>query len=140
MDAQASAHRPPSDLPMFLGWYNAMMAGFWTDAELRRLGRQAHLEFQDYLAPIIAERAERPGEDLISRVLHAQVDGERMDRADIVDLFRLIVTGRLDLTQSISARYPLADTNAALPAPSPPALRALRFRAPRVAAPLSLST
>lgn len=37
-----------------------------------------------------------------------------MDRADIVDLYRLIAAGRLDLTESISARYPLVDANAAL--------------------------
>lgn len=37
-----------------------------------------------------------------------------MDRADIVDLYTLIAAGRLDLSSSISARYPLAEANAAL--------------------------
>ena len=37
-----------------------------------------------------------------------------MDRADIADLYTLIATGRLDLSASISARYPLAEANAAL--------------------------
>ena len=37
-----------------------------------------------------------------------------MDRADIVDLFALIAAGKLDLSGSISARYPLSDANAAL--------------------------
>lgn len=37
-----------------------------------------------------------------------------MDRCDIVDLFALIAAGRLDLTQSISARYPLPQADAAL--------------------------
>lgn len=37
-----------------------------------------------------------------------------MDRADIVDLLGLIAAGRLDLSGSISARYPLAEANAAL--------------------------
>ena len=37
-----------------------------------------------------------------------------MDRADITDLLGLIAVGRLDLGGSISARYPLAEANAAL--------------------------
>jgi propanol-preferring alcohol dehydrogenase len=37
-----------------------------------------------------------------------------MDRADIEDLLSLIAAGRLDLTASVSARYPLREANAAL--------------------------
>ena len=37
-----------------------------------------------------------------------------MDRADIVDLYDLIAAGRLDLSESVTARYPLAEANAAL--------------------------
>jgi D-arabinose 1-dehydrogenase-like Zn-dependent alcohol dehydrogenase len=37
-----------------------------------------------------------------------------MDLSDIADLFNLIATGRLDLSASVSARYPLAEVNEAL--------------------------
>lgn len=37
-----------------------------------------------------------------------------MDRADIEDLYSLIDAGRLDLSESISARYPLEEADAAL--------------------------
>ncbi len=37
-----------------------------------------------------------------------------MDRADIVDLYALIAAGRLDLSASVSARYPLREANDAL--------------------------
>ncbi len=37
-----------------------------------------------------------------------------MNKADIVDLFALVAAGRLDLTNSVSARYPLSRANDAL--------------------------
>jgi propanol-preferring alcohol dehydrogenase len=37
-----------------------------------------------------------------------------MDRADIEDLYALVAAGRLDLSRSVSARYPLEEANAAL--------------------------
>ncbi len=45
---------------------------------------------------------------------HAVIGSFGMDRRDIQDLFALIAGGRLDLRQSISARYPLAEVNAAI--------------------------
>jgi propanol-preferring alcohol dehydrogenase len=36
------------------------------------------------------------------------------DRADSADLYALIAAGRLDLSESISARYPLTEANIAL--------------------------
>lgn len=45
---------------------------------------------------------------------HSVIGSFGMDRADIADLFALIVAGRLDLSASISARYPLEGVNDAL--------------------------
>ncbi len=83
---------PHADLPTFFGWYNAMMAGLWTDPELRRLGHVAHLQFQQYLAPIIEQRSHSPGEDLISRLLHAEVDGVGMAPSDVGSFISLLLT------------------------------------------------
>jgi cytochrome P450 len=83
---------PRSDLPTFFGWYNAMMAGLWTDPELRRLGHRAHLELQDYLAPIISRRRHSPGDDLISRLVHAEVDGRSLAAADVGSFISLLLT------------------------------------------------
>jgi pulcherriminic acid synthase len=82
---------PREDLPAFFGWYNAMMQGFWTDPELRRRGHQAHLDFQDYLAPILAERSEHPGADLISRVIHAEVEGDRVAPDEVGSFLSLLL-------------------------------------------------
>jgi pulcherriminic acid synthase len=83
---------PQADLPQFFGWYNAMMAGLWTDPELRRRGHEAHLAFQRYLEPILAERMVAPGTDLISRLLHAEVDGQRMSSVDVGAFMSLLLT------------------------------------------------
>lgn len=83
---------PPADLPRFFGWYNAMMAGLWTDPVLRRRGHEAHLEFQRYLEPILAQRMVAPGSDLISRLLHADVDGQRMSSVDVGAFMSLLLT------------------------------------------------
>lgn len=94
---------PVADQPRFFEWYNAMMAGLWKDAELRRLGRVAHLEFQDYLEPIIVERTARPGDDLISRLLHADVDGERLEPHDVGSFISLLLTAGGETTDKAIA-------------------------------------
>jgi 2-desacetyl-2-hydroxyethyl bacteriochlorophyllide A dehydrogenase len=45
---------------------------------------------------------------------HAVIGSFGMDKRDIEDLFALIAGGRLDLSRSISGRYPLAEINEAL--------------------------
>ena len=94
---------PIADQPRFFQWYNAMMAGLWKDAELRRLGHVAHLEFQEYLEPILAERTERPGDDLISRLLHAEVEGERLEPPDVGSFISLLLTAGGETTDKAIA-------------------------------------
>jgi cytochrome P450 len=83
---------PPSDLPNFFEWYDVMMTGLWTDPELRRRGREAHREFQEYLDPLIARRRRQPGQDLISRLLAAEVDGERLSEDELGSFVSLLLT------------------------------------------------
>jgi propanol-preferring alcohol dehydrogenase len=45
---------------------------------------------------------------------HAVIGSFGMDKRDITDLLALIARGRLNLDQSVSARYPLAEINEAL--------------------------
>jgi pulcherriminic acid synthase len=50
-----------------------MMRGLWNDPELRRKGRRAHAELHEHVAPIVAERAECPADDLLSRLIERGV-------------------------------------------------------------------
>lgn len=65
---------PPADDELFQGWYEEMMLGLWNDPELRRRGRQAHLELHSHLDPIIAERRRNPADDILSRLIAAEVE------------------------------------------------------------------
>lgn len=61
-------------------------------------GLEAAAALADYFAPLIAERRARPGEDLISTLATAEVEGERLDDTDIVSFLRLLVLAGAETT------------------------------------------
>jgi pulcherriminic acid synthase len=77
---------PHDDYDKFFAWYTAhtnFSAAFGTDPEIDRIGRQATAELWDYLAPVIAGRRQNPGSDLISALVTAEIDGERLDDVEV---------------------------------------------------------
>jgi pulcherriminic acid synthase len=77
---------PHDDYEKFFAWYTAhtnFSAAFGTDPEADRLGRQATAELWDYLTPIIADRRRNPGFDLISALVTAEIDGEKLDDIEV---------------------------------------------------------
>jgi cytochrome P450 len=77
---------PHDDYDKFFAWYTAhtnFSAAFGTDPEADRLGRQATAELWDYLTPVIAERRRNPGPDLISALVTAEIDGEKLDDVEV---------------------------------------------------------
>ena len=71
---------------LFHRWYPAMMNGIGGGPELRQLGIAANGEFHDYLDPLISARSVAPGDDLISQLCIAEVDGHRMTPQEIKSL------------------------------------------------------
>ena len=61
------------DVGQFHDWYEAMMRGLWDDPDLRAKGREAHLELNDHVAPVVEERRACPGDDLLSRLIERDV-------------------------------------------------------------------
>ena len=45
----------------------------------------------DYLRPILAERAAAPRADLLSRLVHAEVDGNRLTEEEVLSFLRLLL-------------------------------------------------
>ena len=74
------------DKPKFHVWYNAIHDYFTNtagDPEVEAAGLRTHDELKAFLMPLIQERKMNPGEDLISKIVHAEIDGKRMSDIDI---------------------------------------------------------
>jgi len=95
---------PKDGLPFFHDWYQAMMAGLGHgDADLRRRGIEAHQALAAYTEPIIAERMARPGDDFISKIVHAECDGERLSMAEVQAFISLMLTAGGETTDKAIA-------------------------------------
>ena len=53
-----------------------------------------------YLTPIIADRRARPGDDLLSAVIHAQIGGQPLHDTDLMSMLLVILFGGLDTVAS----------------------------------------
>ncbi|ODU07388.1 MAG: hypothetical protein ABS81_01120 [Pseudonocardia sp. SCN 72-86] len=78
---------PKSDHARFYSWYTAQsdfLSNLGADPEVDARGRAVMAEMRHYLRPIVAERRGRPGDDLISVLANAEVDGETLDDAAVI--------------------------------------------------------
>ncbi|AYJ51332.1 cytochrome P450 [Rhodococcus sp. P1Y] len=84
----------------------------WSDDLVRALGSHAsevevqammtaYVEFTEFTLRIIAERREHPADDLISVLVHAEVDGHRLTDQDIVNETLLILIGGDETTRHV---------------------------------------
>lgn len=77
---------PHEDYDKFFAWYNAhtnFSAAFGRDPDIDARGRQATAELWDYLTPVIEDRRRNPGTDLISALVLAEFEGERLDDIEV---------------------------------------------------------
>jgi cytochrome P450 len=69
---------------------------------------QAVMEIGGFLVQFIAELKERPTQDLLSRLLHAEVDGERLNDAEVMAHFIQLMNGGNETTRNAFAGGMLA--------------------------------
>lgn len=96
---------PDTDIPQFFAWYTAMI-GFLSnlakDPHVAAAGVQAKKELDEYLTPLVVERRANPGEDLISAMCTAVVDGESLDDEEVrTHVTQLLVAGAETTDKSI---------------------------------------
>jgi cytochrome P450 len=101
---------PETMADSFTGWVRDILE-FAYDAERRRSGIRGIL---DYLMTAVAERRERPTDDLISELLAAEVEEAPIDEAIVLGMCGLLLVAGIDTTWSAlgSSLWHLA-TNAA---------------------------
>lgn len=103
--AQVIAHvmgAPIADAPRLNHWSQWIQRQFDAQSMMQERERieAAVAEFYEYAHELLAERRERPGEDLISTLLAAEQEGDRLSEVECVNLVLNVLVGGVDTTQS----------------------------------------
>ncbi|MER5488835.1 cytochrome P450 [Streptomyces sp. NPDC002812] len=88
------------------GWYRAFVAftgNLSGDPEKTAGGARAQAEFAAYMLPVIRNRREHLGDDLLSALCTAEVDGVRMSDEDIKAFCSLLLTAGAETTDKAVA-------------------------------------
>ncbi|MFG2279358.1 cytochrome P450 [Streptomyces asoensis] len=98
---------PAEDRPVFRHWADriiaAKIAGVDDPETYERL-RSAIEEMDYYLEGQLEERRARPGDDLLSRMVTSELDGEPITRAEAVNFARLLlIAGHITTTMMLSS-------------------------------------
>jgi len=88
---------------MFVGWYQALIAGLGFGGEHLARGLAARNEMWDYIEPLIERRRKAPGDDLLSRITVAELDGRRMETIEIKGFVALLLAAGGDTTDKAIA-------------------------------------
>ncbi|WP_435126405.1 cytochrome P450 [Actinacidiphila sp. bgisy144] len=96
----------PADHDRFHGWYTSVIAflgNLAQDPEVTAAGQRTRVEFAAYMLPIIRDRRAHPGDDLLSALCRAEVDGTAMDDEDIKAFCSLLLAAGGETTDKAIA-------------------------------------
>jgi len=85
---------PPTDFAQLKRWGDGLLDFPWNPEGAQAASR----EFTAYLKPIVDQRRRNPGEDLLSALATAQIDGERLTDEEIFSFARLLFPAGADTT------------------------------------------
>jgi cytochrome P450 len=93
---------PREDAPRLHEWSNWIQRQFDGPSLMTERGRieQYVLEFYDYCGELLERRREDPGDDLVSTLIAAEAEGDRLDDVEAVNLVLNVLIGGVDTTQS----------------------------------------
>ncbi|MET9824489.1 cytochrome P450 [Streptomyces sp. NPDC006349] len=95
-----------ADHDRFHGWYTSVIAFLGNlsgDQRVAAAGARTRTEFAEYMLPVIRERREKPGDDLLSTLCAAEVDGVRMSDEDIKAFCSLLLAAGGETTDKAIA-------------------------------------
>src|SRR3954465_391104 len=92
---------PLSDAPRLHHWSTWIQRQFSADlADKRDVIEQAVVEFYDYVGALLERRRDDPSDDLISKLLAAEFEGDRLSEVELVNLVLNVLIGGVDTSQS----------------------------------------
>jgi cytochrome P450 family 142 subfamily A polypeptide 1 len=93
----------PQDRDMLLHWSDDLIAATSATAPLEVLQRATNsfAEYSAYNRRVVADRRARPRDDLISVLVHAEIDGEKLDDEEILQEGLLILVGGDETTRHV---------------------------------------
>src|ERR1051326_7367602 len=98
---------PAADWPQFKRWSDGILKlsyarqGGAEAEDANRIFNAVTAEMKDYLAGMIAQRRSEPQDDLLTRPIEAEVDGEQLNEAEILGFFQLLVVGGQETTTNV---------------------------------------
>ncbi len=98
---------PLGDRPRFLRWSEAIMnlaqvvAGGAVAAAAVSEHAAVRGEMEAYVGDLIAARRRAPGDDLLTRLVEAEVDGERLTDDEILGFFQLLLAAGIETTTNL---------------------------------------
>jgi cytochrome P450 len=92
---------PQDDRRQLFEWTNTLSRAAATADP--QLGMGALLEIGGYMNGITAERKTNPGDDLVSRMIAAEVDGESLSEAEVTFFFALLMFAGNDTTRNTTS-------------------------------------
>ena len=91
---------PLEDAEQLWDWSNLIQRQFGMSiVEERAAIEQAVTEFYEYAGELLGRRRDDPGEDLISALIAAEQEGERLSDVELVNLVLNVLVGGVDTTQ-----------------------------------------
>jgi cytochrome P450 family 142 subfamily A polypeptide 1 len=92
---------PPEDRDDLLRWSDDMLASLSGDPEGLEAAAVAFGEYEEYARRMIAARREQPSDDLVSVLVHAEIDGDRLDDDEVVFESLLLLVGGDETTRHV---------------------------------------
>ena len=101
---------PEEDFETLLRWSEDMLAATSATAspELQERAQQAGIEYATYAMDAIATRRQKPSDDLLSTLVHAEIDGHRLDDEALIHESLLILVGGDETTRHVITEGTLA--------------------------------
>ena len=105
---------PAGDHARFAGWSASLVHSLQPQfiaadrAPAAAAAQQARLEFADYFRELIAARRARPAEDLLSELIHAEDDGQRLGEQELIATCVLLLVAGHETTVSLISNAILA--------------------------------